>query len=238
VSTGADSCVLADYGLELDWGASAGEIGTAFAAHVLSGGSPLDVALEGAIAEARALREPGRTVAIVIVTDASPRTDESCGADDWDLVADVARTGVPDGVHTHVLSIIAIAIPPDHFGRIGEIATGGDGFAGIVNGSRTDVERQSTSFLADVRDHMEGCSFVVPDGLAPDAVTLRRGDGTTVALARVLDRAACDGSSFYLDASGTTLTLCSGRDGVGGLCQLTYVTARTLGPPTVTTCAP
>lgn len=233
--TGEVSCVVTDYDLELDWGMTADAFRTAFAAHTFAGDSPLDAALDGAIDAAREIRSDGGTVAIVIVTDASPFTDEACESGDWPHVAEIAAAGLADGIHTHFLSIVAGGVSADHFGRMGEIATGGDGFAGIVNGSRTDVASQSRNFLAAVRDHMEGCNFVVPPGVTPGSITLTVGDGTPQTISRVAGPADCDPTSFYLDASGRTLTLCSGEGGVGGLCQLTYLAARTMGAPTVTT---
>ncbi len=231
-----ESCVAADYEeLELAFGATPDELLTVVESQVFEGGSPLGPALQGAITAAAAQRAPGTTVSVVILTDASPFTDETCASSEWPRVAEIAARGLAQGVHTHVLSVMSGGVAPEHPFWMSAIATEGDGFTATVNGSRSDVARSAATFLADVRDHMEVCSFEVPSGLVPERALLREGDGTLTELWRVPSRAACTHTGFYLDdpRSPSTLTLCSGYGGVGGLCQLTYVRARTAGAPVV-----
>lgn len=232
----SESCIAADYEeLDLAFGASSDELLAVVQSQAFQGGSTLGPALEGAIASASAQRAPGTTAAVVILTDASPFTDEMCASSEWSRVAEIAASGLEQGVRTHVLSVMSGGVAPEHFGWMATIATAGDGFTATVNGGRDDVARSAATFLADVRDHMELCSFEVPSGLVPERVVLREGDGHSTELSRVPSVAACHDTGFYLDdpRAPSTLTLCSGEGGIGGLCQLTYVRARTIGAPSV-----
>lgn len=231
-----ESCVAADYEeLELAFGAAPDELLAVVESQVFEGGSPLGPALEGAITAAAAQRARGATASVVILTDASPFTDEMCASSEWPRVAEIAARGLAQGVHTHVLSVMSGGVAPEHPFWMSAIATEGDGFTATVNGSRSDVARSAATFLADVRDHVEVCSFEVPSGLVPERAVLREGDGTLTELWRVPSRASCTDTGFYLDdpRSPSTLTLCSGSGGVGGLCQLTYLRARAAGAPAI-----
>lgn len=232
-----ESCATADYeSLDVAWPATADAILDEVEEHAFEGGSTLGPALEGAIRTARARRAEGGTVAVILLTDATPNDDETCDASAWDDVTAIAGAGLADGVHTSVLSVMSGGVSGDHFGRMAAIAAAGDGFTATVNGSRSDVARASATFLADVRDHMESCSFRVPEGVVPARIQLRTGDGATEEITRVASAAECTPAGFYLDdpLAPSTLTLCSGDAGVGGLCQRVYLAARDLGPAQIT----
>ncbi|WP_053232125.1 hypothetical protein [Sandaracinus amylolyticus] len=236
------SCETSDYeSADVAFGASGQSMRDELALHTFDGESPLGPALEGAIAIARdrAAESRWRSTHVVLVTDASPGTDEACDAT-WEEVADIAEAGFDDGrrgaARVHVMSVIGSAIAPDHIERIFDIANGGGGYSAIVNGGREDVERQARAMVQDLEDRATVCTRMLPPGAdAPDTITLRYPDDSTRTATRVADASACRDAAwgFYVDdlEDPTTITLCSGPAGVGGFCEVTYVEARTRGAP-------
>lgn len=237
------SCDPSDYeSADLDWGATPEALGDELRLHPFEGGSPLGPALAGAIsvAHARAGASRGRSTHLVLVTDASPDTDEICEQSAWDRVAAIAAAGFDagrsGGVHVHVLSVIGRAISDDHFAVVDAIADAGGGRAAIVNGGRSDVARSARGVLQDLSDRATICTRALPPGeSAPASITIRLPDGTTRAARRVGDASECSTvpDGFYVDdlEDPTTLTLCSGRAGIGGVCEQTFLEARVLGAP-------
>lgn len=237
------SCDPRDYeSADLDWGATVEALGDELRLHPFEGGSPLGPALAGAIsvARARAGASRGRATHLVLVTDASPDTDEMCEQSAWDRVAAIAAAGFDagrrGGVHVHVLSVIGRAISDDHFAVVDAIADAGGGRAAIVNGGRSDVARSARGVLQDLEERATICTRTLPPGeSAPASITIRFPDGTTRAARRVGDASECSTvpNGFYLDdlEDPTTLTLCSGRAGIGGVCERTFLEARVLGAP-------
>ncbi|UJR82566.1 hypothetical protein [Sandaracinus amylolyticus] len=236
------SCEPSDYEtVDLEFGASGQSMADELAGHPFDGESPLGPALEGAItiARGRAAESRWRSTHVVLVTDASPGTDEACDTT-WEEVATIAEAGFDDGrrggVHVHVMSVIGSAIPPDHISRVFDIAEAGGGYPAIVNGSRTDVARSAGNMIEDLQDRAAICTRMLPPGAdAPATITLRFADDTSRTATRVADASACATAAwgFYVDdpEDPTTITLCSGPGGVGGFCEVTYVDARTRGAP-------
>ena len=238
-----DCTVAAHESLELDWGLTGESVEEVLVARTLEGASSLGPALEGAIhtARARAAESRSRTLSVILVTDASPSTDEACDTT-WEELDGVAAAGFDEGrtggVRTHVLSVIGRAISPDHLGRIDALADAGGGRAAIVNGSRADVAESAGAVLVDIRERTATCSRLLPEGLVPEAITATFPDGTMSTASRVAGPADCGTvtAGFYLDdpADPAMLTLCSGRAGVGGFCELVFLQARALGAPAIT----
>jgi hypothetical protein len=181
-------------------------------------------------------------VSIILVTDASPSTDEACGSDDWAAVAAIAARGFDDGrrggVRVHVVSVIARAVAPSHFAFLADIATAGGGFLAVVNGSRVDVRNAAFQAIEDISTRTDVCTREIEGGEMPEAIELRFPDGSVRTAQRVDGSAACERvrSGFYLDdpAEPRTLTLCSGPAGIGGFCQVMMAMSDTLGEPEVT----
>lgn len=242
-SSGAEeTCNPLDYeGLDQGWSSSSAPLSSFLDEMAFGGGSTLGPALRGAIREARvhAAADRSRSTSIVILTDATPNDDETCDESAWERVAAIAGRGFLDGrgpvAHVHVISVVGTAVLPDHFGRIGAIVDAGNGYAAIVNGSRTDVANSSVRALTDIRDRMTTCTLVVPPGVHPEALTLESPDGSITTATRVNDASACSGATFYLDdpENPHLATLCSGPGGVGGFCEMTYVRAQLAGAPKV-----
>ena len=78
------------------------------------------------------------------------------------------------------------------------------------------------------------------DGTRPDFLEVAFSDGTRTVAHRVADATACEPNAFYVDAPDAPFkaTLCSGRAGIGGFCELTYLRARIAGPPSITPTTP
>ncbi len=239
----AGSCEAVDYAtLAAAWTTSPYPVRHFVDGLAFEGGSTLGPALEGTLraAIAHAGAEPLRTTSVVLLTDATPGDDETCDTSAWDEVAAIARRGFHDGIgpaaHVHVISVVSGGISPDHFARIDAIAEAGSGYSAIVNGSRDDVTKGARTALDDIRARMTTCTFLVPEGARPEALTIRSPDGSVETATRVSDASKCDGATFYLDdpAEPRLATLCSGAHGVGGLCEVTFVRAERVGAPTVT----
>lgn len=228
--------------VDLDWGVTDTAMREALVSRTFDGASSLGPALEGAIrvARARAAETRWRTTSLILVTDASPSTDEACDTT-WDELAAIAARGFDDGraggVRTHVLSVIGRAVSDQHFGRIDALADAGGGRAAVVNGARADVAASAGSVLTDIHERTSICTRILPDGLVPESITVTFPDGSFRAAQRVADAGDCGSVSagFYVDdpADPTVLTLCSGHAGIGGICEAVFVQARTLGAPTV-----
>lgn len=240
------SCDAEDYTLlDRPWTSQAGAIARFIGALDFKGGSTLGPALSGTLVAAtrHAISAPRRSTSIVLLTDATPGDDETCGDSAWERVARIAGSGFHDGlgpaVHTHVLSVVGSAISPDHFTRIQAIAAAGNGYSAVVNGSRDDVASGAGMALTDIHDRMTTCTYVVPEGVRPEELTIRSPDGSVATAKRTGDGASCSGATFYLDdpASPRLLTLCSGNAGVGGFCEATFVRAQVSGKPRVTVSA-
>jgi hypothetical protein len=239
-------CTASEYeALDLGWGASPAAIKTAVAALSLAGGSTLGPALSGAAVAARAHQavDHRRATAIVLLTDATPREDETCQSSQWDAVADIARAafdqGRGDGVSVHVISVMGVAVDPNHLPLVGGIADAGGGFAAFVNGSRDDVARSGLTGLRNIRQRMTTCTLIVPPGVHPEQLEIVFPDGTIERASRVANAGACAGASFYVDdpASPTRATLCSGSP-VGGFCELVSLRTQSAGQPTVRALCP
>lgn len=236
------SCEIDAYtSLDLGWGATPDAIEDEVAIVAYEGDSPLGPALEGAIALARARAAASRSTSIVLVTDASPGTDEACEPSDWDDVAAIAARGFDlgraGGVHVHVLSVIGPATAPDHVSRLATIAAEGGGYFALVNGSRTEIARSALRAIHDLEDRASTCTRILPPGAeTPEHVTVRFPDGTVRAARRVADARGCDSAAwgFYVDdpEAPSTMTLCSGWAGLAGFCEVVFTEARTRGAPT------
>lgn len=233
------SCAHTPYtAMDVAWGASASLLDAHFGVPPGDGGSALGPALAGANAIARdyAAAQPEAETSIVLLTDATPSDDETCEDSAWDQLASSAASifAAGAGHHVHVISVLGPASAPDHFGRFDAIVSAGGGFAAFVNGSTDDIARSTKSAL-DIMAERATCTRLL-DGARPDFLEVAFADGTRTVAHRVADASACEPEAFYVDHpdAPTKATLCSGPSGIGGFCELTYVRARTAGPPTIT----
>ena len=234
--------------LDLDWGTAPSDIAAQVDdAHFL-GASGLAPALSGVIhtARERASLTNASAVSVLLVTDATPRSDEACDSEDWNRIAAIAadafQKGRRGGVRIHVVSVIAGGVVPDHFPLLGTIATAGGGYVAFVNGSRSDVAHQIDTAIRDIRTRTEVCTYELMGAEAPARLYFRFPDGTERVAERVADASECEGATFYADDPSTParVTLCSGEFGVGGFCQLVMTMSLTLGNADVRAapCAP
>ncbi len=241
-STG-DACAAASYdALDLPFAATPTALGTLLDGIAFGGESTLGPALAsvGATARAHAKVDRHRTTAIVLLTDASPGDDEACTPETLPEIADLsAKTfdlGHAGGAQVHVLSVMGIAVHPDHAPMLGAIASKGGGYAAFVNGSREDVAKSARTALEDMRDRMLTCTRILPDGIPPESLEVAFPDGATSVAPRVADASACTSTAgFYVDDPDhpSTATLCGGEGGVGGYCELTFLRARAVGAPSI-----
>ena len=217
--------------------APAGTLAQAVRGWQAGGASPLGPAITGAGRSARGGRaQDSRAHAVVVLTDATPGEDETCGT--WDdtaaAAAEVFDHGAFPGVPVHVVSVMGTAVAADHLPRLAGIAEAGGGYAAFVNGSRSDVAASARQALEDIAARGL-CTLALPAGSSrPDTITITSPDGVATVASRVPDASLCHAEGFFVDDSvnPTTATLCSGPAGVGGLCELTFVRARAVGAPT------
>jgi hypothetical protein len=219
-------------------GAEPDELTNAVGAAAFQGQSSLGPALSGALSAAT---EHARRAAVVVLTDATPGSDEICETSDWDEVADAAALGFDAGrgTRTHVISVIGSGgVLESHFGRLGKIASSGGGYVAFVNGSQTDVATSSRQALEDIVDLELECTFELPGGAAPAALEVRFATGEPFYAPLVEGPGACQGAGYYVDdsADAKRAMLCRGANGNGGFCEVMVFKARDEGRPDVRAC--
>ena len=224
--------------IDYPFGAPPEELTNAVGAAAFQGQSSLGPALAGALLAAG---DHDRRATVVLLTDATPGTDEACESSDWDEVAGIAAVGFAEGrgARTHVVSVIGSGgVLESHFGRLGNIANSGGGYVAFVNGSQADVAKSSRQALEDIVDLELGCTFELPGGAAPDALELRFATGEPFYATLVEGPAACQGAGYYVDDAEDARRgmLCRGASGNGGFCEVMVFKAREEGWPDVRAC--
>jgi hypothetical protein len=211
---GLDSCELAAYATPAVPIASLPGAGAALVASLEArepaGGTPTGPALGGAIshAQARATANPGRKLAVLLVTDGAP---SECTPREIAAVADLAAggaAGVP-AVPTFVVGVFAPEAAAAASANLDLLARrGGTGSAVIIDTGQ-NVTQALQAALAQIRTTAVACEYRIPPptGGAIDFgkvnVEVTATDGTTSAIGYVGDRASCDPArgGWYYDVN-------------------------------------
>ncbi len=184
----------------------------AFVGVVPSGGTPLSIALDGAIAWAKDIgaKKPGEQPIVVLVTDGEP-TD--CNMDGNYLVAAAKEAFESRGILT-----FAIGLEGSNESLTQAIAVAGGTKEGIVIGTGS-AQEELQSALNDIRDHTVACEFAIPESGTGEPVDTTRvnvifypGSGATpVTVGQVPNAEACDDkAAWHYDSSSapTKIVLC------------------------------
>jgi hypothetical protein len=171
------SCNVADYTAQavpftlLDAGAS--PITAALSARIPNGLTPTTVALQGALAaaKAQASANPTHTVAMLLITDGEPSPDDggtgsvpaACGDNPTAVVA----SGLP-AIKTFVIGVFASADLSTGLPSVNAIASAGGTGQAIVIQTNTNVSQAFLQALNTVRGSALPCDYALP---IPDAGT-------------------------------------------------------------------
>ncbi len=172
--------------------------------------TPMYAALQGALMAATADQDanPGRTVAVVLVTDEDP---DVCDVDGGDIAGLASSALGYDGVRTFVVGLPGVPIAD-----LNSVAAAG-GTAAIYDDS-INLSLFPTS-LAQIRAAGLGCGFVIPpppmsQKLVPDEVNVSytpKGMGNPIVLLREKNLAGCNGQPGWYyddDTAPTKIILC------------------------------
>ncbi|MSP24234.1 MAG: VWA domain-containing protein [Myxococcales bacterium] len=179
----------------------------AFIGVVPSGGTPLSIALDGALAWAAdvATKHPGEQSVVALVTDGEPT---ECNSDGNYLVLAAKSAFEKRGILT-----FAIGLEGSKASLIDAIAAAGGTKDGIVVGTGNAQEELQTA-LNTIRDHTVACEFAIPksgNGEPVDTshvnVVFDAGDGTgAVTVGQVHAASACEAKAAWHYDSGSAPT--------------------------------
>lgn len=183
-----------------------------------SGGTPMAVAMQGAIAYATQNQavHPDHLTTVVLVSDGYP---EGCGSTSIQDVSAQAASGLTQDVRTFVIGI------GDELDNLNEIAAAGDTESALIIGGGTNVADEFQQKLEDIRGSVQ-CLFQIPkpaEGGTPDFdklnVEFTPADQAARTYFRVASEADCSGKDdeYYYDdpVSPTTIILCQATcDGI------------------------
>jgi len=173
------------------------------------GGTPTVPALSGAIEVAKAytMNTPGRTAAVLLVTDGIPNGCNSTIAGAA-MVAQQAFGGMPQ-IKTYVVGLGDTA-------ALDQIALAGSGNMVHYFPATGDVTTQLTAALKAITN-MVTCNYAVPTTSSIDPnlvnVQIQVAGGMTIIVGRVQDMASCTATGgWYYDnpAKPTQISLCPG----------------------------
>ncbi|HVJ95063.1 MAG TPA: vWA domain-containing protein [Labilithrix sp.] len=121
------------------------------------GTTPTRPALKGALFQAKAEKETGKNVAVVLATDGQPN---GCSAevDDIESVKDVAADGLKDGIRTYV-----IGVGPSTGNLDGMAQSGGTGKAILIpTNNAAQVSADLIAAVGQIASSLLGCNFGLP----------------------------------------------------------------------------
>jgi hypothetical protein len=171
-------------------------------------GTPTYPALTGTVTYAKTLKDEGKKVAIVMVTDGQPAF---CDGNSVDSTAGAAADGLVAGIPTYVLGV------GDSITDLNQIAEeGGTTEATIINGATPEETQQALlDKINEIRGQQISCEMTIPE--PPEGQTLDplkinveySAGGETKRL--LMNEDCADGSGWHYDdlSNPTKITLCS-----------------------------
>ncbi len=177
-------------------------------------GTPTYPALTGSVAYAKSLKDEGKKVAIVLVTDGEPAF---CTDNTIENVAGEAAAGLMDGIPTYVLGVGDSLDTPGATEDLDSVAdAGGTTKATIINGATPDETKQTLlDKINEIRGQQVSCEMAIPEPpegqtLDPQKVNVEyTADGETRRL--LMNEGCADGAlGWHYDdlQNPTKITLC------------------------------
>jgi hypothetical protein len=140
-------------------------LATALTTHRPQGGTPLGPALRGAVAQLTAHRaaNPGRRVAIILVSDGLP--DGFCSRNFADMIiADVAAAQAGPAIPTYVIGVFAADDIPRARPVMERLATAGGTGTPFILMTANDLGQRFQEALNQIRGTALACEFMIPTG--------------------------------------------------------------------------
>ena len=206
---------------------TSGAFSSTFSKIGVTGSTPTNAAMQGAIKYASALKKQlagSAGVSIVLATDGLPQGCLNKQTDDFFTADDVAKT-VAAGAGTVKTYVVGIG---DQLESLNKIASaGGTGQAYLITGASTSLPKDLSKALAAIRAAAIGCTYNMPT--PPQGKTLDKnqvnvvyeGDKGKVLVKHSADCADPNGWHYDNESAPTQILLCGGACGTVKAAQVT-----------------